>query len=59
MNEDSRKTTENKMSGESYLRNSIICKALFFKKIIFNENRLKADKGLIKRSFEKRPDVGG
>lgn len=48
------KTTENKMSGESYLKKSIICKALFLKKIIFNKNMLKVDRGLIKRSFEKK-----
>lgn len=55
------KTIENKKSRESYIRKSIICKENIynFLKIIFNNNRLKADKGLLKRSFEKTFDVVG
>lgn len=55
------KTTENKKSRESYIRKSIICKENIynFKKIIFNNNRLKAHKGLLNRSFEKTFDVVG
>lgn len=50
------KTTENKICGESYLRKTIICKALC-RNYLFNKNWLKVDKRLIKSNFEKRPDV--
>lgn len=50
--ETEERATENKMSGESYVGKSTICKALIFYKIIFNKNKLKTDKGLLNRSFD-------
>lgn len=51
------KTVENKMSGESYVKN-IICKAQFKKKhLTFNKNWSKVDRRLLNGSFDKRSNV--